>query len=404
MRKRPERTAWQVLWLAFITFWLLAIGIPLGIRSYILNARDSQDAQLLAIGGTLLVEKAEGGDPIGVMEDLVLAPGDRVLSDAASSGTIDLFDRSHVTLYSNTSLAYECGDEPRYRLGDRPNEIVLTLSGGFISVGVALPGERDTRFQVVTPHTEIVLAEGSYRIEVTNDGTQVTVIRGEALIGPGDAPIKLLQGTRSRVALDGTPSSPLPAVQNLIENGNFRRPLETTWLTSTVVLTESVAPATIKLVDDAGRRAVRLSRQQEGNGDHTEAAIQQKLDYDVRDFTRIEIVLDVKLSHQSLSGGGEQSSEFPVIVRLDYKDIWGNDKFWTHGFYYQNQQGFPIALDPWGKPFGEQIPRGVWYPFQSGNLLAILGDNKPARLTSLKVYASGWNYDSLVSEIQLLVE
>jgi hypothetical protein len=36
--------------------------------------------------------------------------------------------------------------------------------------------------------------------------------------------------------------------------------------------------------------------------------------------------------------------------------------------------------------------------------LELLGDNLPVYVTGITVYASGWNYDSLVSEIQLIVE
>ncbi len=404
MRRNPERVAWTVLSIAFTTFWLLAIGTPLGIRSFLLNSHEPQEARLQVIDGTVLVQKAKGSDPLGVTQGVVLDQGDEILTDATSSATLDLFDRSHVTLYSNTDLTLERLQSPRFGLSDRVNDIVLNLTGGLIRIGVALPAERGTRFTVVTPHTQIELAEGSYRIEVANDETQVTVVRGLALLGPGASQIELEQGTRSQVTLDGAPTAPQPAVQNLIDNGSFHDPLATSWLTSTVVLTSSVPPARIQVVEDGGRQAVQLVRQVGDVGNHTEAAIQQRLDHDVRDFSRLEILLDVKLADQSLPGGGESSSEFPIIVRLDYKDIWGNDNFWTHGFYYQNERGFPIALNPWGQPFGEQIPRGVWFPYESGNLLNLLGDSKPARITGLKVYASGWNYDSLVSEIQLLVE
>jgi hypothetical protein len=46
----------------------------------------------------------------------------------------------------------------------------------------------------------------------------------------------------------------------------------------------------------------------------------------------------------------------------------------------------------------------VWYPYESGNLMELLGDNRPARITGITVYGSGWNYDGLVSEVQLIVE
>jgi len=406
MRKSPGRIAWTVLWIAFAACWILAIGTPLGIRSYVRNSSESQEAQLQVIDGTILVQKAKGGDPIGVTEATTLAQGDQVITDATSSATLDLFEGSGLVLYSNTDLTLETMQTPRFEVSELPDEILLNLTGGLVRVGVALPppDERAIDFQVLTPHTDIALQEGSYRIGVTNEGTQVTVVRGQALVGRGSPQITLVRGTRSQVGLDGTPSTPMPAVQNLLVNGDFREPLAPAWVTDTVVLTTSVKPPIIEQVEEGGRPAVRLARRESDNGNHTEALLKQLLDYDVRDFARLEVLLDVRLDFQSLSGGGLQSSEFPIIVRLDYKDIYGNDNFWTHGFYYQNQAGYAIGPDPWGRPSGEQIPQDVWFPYESGNLLVLLGDRKPAHITGLTIYASGWNYDSLVSEVQLLVE
>jgi hypothetical protein len=248
------------------------------------------------------------------------------------------------------------------------------------------------------------MEEGSYRVEVTNETTQVTVVRGAAEIGQGSGHEVIRQGMRSRVDLTGGLEDPLPAAENLIVNGDFQQPLTTGWLSNTVVLTSAVSPPSTGVVEDGGRRAARLVQREVNDGEHTEVAIQQRLDQDVRDFDRLEVSLDVKVDFQSLSGGGLLSSEFPLIVRLDYKDLWGNDKFWTHGFYYQNNAGYPIAPDPWGRPSGEQVPREVWYPYESGNLIDLLGENRPAHITGLTIYASGWNYDSSVSEIQVVVE
>ncbi len=404
MRKNPDRVAWTVLSIAFIFFCLLAVGIPLGIRSYLLNSTEDQDTLLQVIEGTVLVDKANGADPIGVTDSAMLSPGDEVITDDTSWATLDLFDRSHVTLYREAKVKLEQAHAPQFGLSSKPNQITLNMTGGIVRVGVALPMERPTDFQVVTPHADVALEEGSYRIEVANEGTQLTVLRGQATVGQ-DAPAEVLrQGERTWVNLDGVPADPLPAAQNLIQNGSFQLPLETHWVTSTVVFSSTVKPPAIQDVEDGGRRAIRLVRREPDDGTHSEVAIQQRLDQDVRDFDRLTVSMDVLLDFQSLSGGGLLSSEFPIIVRLDYKDRWGSDKFWTHGFYYQNPQGYPIAPDPWGQPTGEKIPRGVWYPYESGNLLELLGDNRPAQITGLTVYASGWNYDSLVSEVQLILE
>jgi hypothetical protein len=404
MRRNPERIAWTVLAAAFVTFCALAAGIPLGIRSFLLNATVSQDTQMQVIEGTVLVRKSNGNVPFGVFKVQTLSPGDEVITDASSWATLDLFDRSHVTLYSNTDVELVQVRSPRFGLSDHPDRIDLSLTGGMLRVGVAMPGKRPTQFRVATPHTTVLLEEGSYRIRVNNQGTEVTVSRGQAVVERGRSRSAIPQGTRTLVDLSGVPSDPMPAVQNLIANADFQQPLGTTWVTSTEVLTSSVKPASVEIVEDGGRQAVHLKRREQDVGNHTKAIVQQKLSYDVRDFVRLEVSLDVKLDFQSLSGGGQLSSEFPVIVRLDYKDRWGNDQFWTHGFYYQNQDGYAIGLDSWGHPLGEQIPRGVWYPYESGNLLELLGESGPVHITGLTVYASGWNYDSLVTEIQLIVE
>jgi hypothetical protein len=404
MRNKPERLAWTVLWVAFLLFCVLVTGIPLAARSYVLHASEEQEAQLQVIEGTVLVQKPNGSEPIGVTSAGSVAPGDEVITDDTSQATLDLFERSHVTLYREGKVTLEQADAPRFSVSTDPNRIALKMTGGIVRVGRALPQERATEFRVVTPHTEMLLDEGSYRIEVANERTQVTVLRGRAVVGWDTSPVQILQGSRTWVDLSGEPAEPLSAAQNLVVNGNFEDPLVTSWITNTVVYTSGIQPPRVEITEDGGRRAARLVRRAPDDGIHSEVAIQQRINQDVRDFTRLAVSLDVQLDFQSLSGGGQLSSEFPIIVRLDYKDRWGSDKFWTHGFYYQNRDGYLIAPDPWGQPSGEKIPRGVWYPYESGNLLELLGDNRPAQITGLTVYASGWNYDSLVSEIQLIVE
>jgi len=404
MRKRPERVAWTVLGVAFAIACVLAVGIPLTLRSYLLDSMEDQETVMQVIEGTVLVQKADGGDPRGVTESAVLLPGDEAITDDRSWATLDLFERSHVTLYRDARVMIGKAQSPRFGVSANPNEITLDVTGGIVRVGVALPVERSTDFRVETPHGLVYLDEGSYRIEVANDGTQLTVVRGRARVSQEGSKLVIQQGQRTQIGLTGEATSPLPAAQNLVENGSFQEPLQTGWLTDTVVLDESVAAPTVSIVENGGRRAVRLARREQDDGIHTEVAIRQPLDHDVRDFVRLQISADIKLDFQSLSGGGQLSSEFPIIIRLDYKDRWGSDKFWTHGFYYQNTDGYPIAPDPWGQPSGEEIPSGVWFPYESGNLLELLGESGPAYLTGITIYASGWNYESLVSEIQLTVE
>lgn len=407
MRSNPERTAWTVLLAAFATFCLLVSGIPLGIRAYLRNARTEEGASMQVIAGTVLVQQRDAAAPIGVTSSSSgweLSQGDQVITDGTSWATIDLFDRSNIILYGDTQATLARSTAPRFRASKHPNEIVLSLTGGLMRVGVALPADRATDLLVLTPHTEIVLEEGSYRIQVTNEGTRLTVVRGEALAGRAGAQVAVPQGTRTQIGLTGIPTEPGPAELNLVENGDFQQPLSSEWTTGTVPTDPSIALGKVEIVDHGGRSTAHFVRRAPDEGNHTEVSMEQGLNLDVRDFTRLVLSFDVLLAYQSLSGGGQVSSEFPIQVLVKYKDRWGNSNFWTRGFYYQNRDNYRILPDAWGQPIGEQVPEGVWYPYESANLLELLGDSGPAYLTAIKIYASGWNYESYISEVRLIAE
>jgi hypothetical protein len=82
---------------------------------------------------------------------------------------------------------------------------------------------------------------------------------------------------------------------------------------------------------------------------------------------------------------------------LDYKDIYGGVRHYVWGFYYENPAGHPINVEAY------KIHRDRWYPFESGNLMKKL-PGEPAYIISLKIYASGHDYESMVSEVELLAE
>ena len=104
----------------------------------------------------------------------------------------------------------------------------------------------------------------------------------------------------------------------------------------------------------------------------------------------------IKVRYQQLSGGGYLASEYPLMIRLTYRDAYDSEAEWIQGFYYQNTDSNPTT-------YGLQIPQDRWYVFESENLMASL-PVKPERIMAIRVYAAGWDYDSLVSDINLIVE
>jgi len=399
LKKNPERLAWMILSIAFATFCFLLVSIPLGIRWYVINATQVHETSLSAIGGTVKVEEPEAGEPIAVTATKDDVPRESIVTtDPSSQAFLEFFEDSTLHLYNNTRVIIQKTQSPRFSLSSKPNTIVLEVTGGRVRIGVAPSMESPLNFQVQTPHATVELKEdGSYSVEVSSEEFHLTVRDGQAKVTAMGKMVELGQGERTTVPIGRDPIGPLPAERDLITNGDFKEPLTKGW----TVYHEQIDPeevsgkAEILIVGD--RQAVRFWRMGKA-ANHGETGIIQAIDKDVRDFTSLELHISVRLLDQSLPGAGTLSSEFPVMVRLDYKDLYGNDNSWTYGFYFKD------PIENWSIIDGEKIPGFVWYPYESPNLMEELGDVKPALITSIRIYASGWDYQSMVSQVQLLAK
>jgi hypothetical protein len=397
MRENPERLAWTVLLTAFAIFCTIAVSMPLGIRTYMRGATRSQLTRLTPINGTIRVLEPDTEEPIAVITTKDDVPENaKIIADATSGAFLTFFEDSTMRLYENTQVILHTCRAPRFSSGTESNTIAIDLEGGRLSVGVAPAIARPVYFKVQTPHAVIHLQEGSYSIQVSSEETQIVTRVGQATVSALGQTVTLKQRERTTVATGQAPVGPLPTVRNIIVNGDFQEALDVGWLRYDYKDVPEEAGGQWEIVTDNARQAVRFTRKG-GNIYHGETGIEQMIELDVRDFSYLELRLDVRLLEQSLSGCGWRSSECPVIVLLKYKDVHNNDRTWKHGFYYQNVDNFPV----WE---ADLIPQNVWYPYESGNLMDSLRDARPAYLTSIHIYASGWDYQSIVSNVELLAE
>jgi hypothetical protein len=405
LRSNPERLAWTVLVTAFTIFCLLAVSIPLSIRWFVLYSTKPEPARVdvLAGTGTVLVASPGGREPAAVESSRGIKEGDTIRSaQARAILTVEEPDEpesvlSTVQLYSETELTVLKARQPRFHQSPEPYRVGFDVRSGRVRVLNLQPLNRALEVRVRTPHGIIDLTDGSFSIEVNEDESQVTVRSGEATAQSGDRAIVVQAGERTVLRQAVPPSQPLPAVQNLLANGGFEEDLAPAWQAGTYQQLSNVASATVEVVNVGGRRAVYFSRSAE-EGVHTEAWIEQVLNKDVLDYEHVSVRLDVRLINQSLPGGGYLSSEFPLMVRLNYTDVYGKQLEWVHGFYYRD----PDPNSNWPIINGEKIPAYAWYPYESPNLLELLRETRPARLNVIRIYASGWNYQSMVSEVGVI--
>ncbi|MHB0859544.1 MAG: FecR family protein [Anaerolineae bacterium] len=400
MRSNPERVAWLVLLSAFAAFVLIAVGVPLGVRWRLVHAEAQHSAVIESLSGTVVVEPPVGSGPIPLSkgQSLTVSEGTTIRLDESSDAVVTFFDHGFMRIYSNSIIRLDTMRSRRYSLGEMPNHVVLNLQQGRIQIGTALDLEAPLSLTVVSPQGESLLdADGSYLIEVTEGRTEVTAHRGHARITDGQSAAELVAGQRTAAIVGGGIEPVTGLARNLVNNGDFDEPLDGTWRVYNDQGTDGgEVNGSAEVVEDEGGRAVRFWREG-GHGDHCETILEQTIDRELPDLlSSLEVRATVKVRWQSLSGGGYLSSEYPLMIRLTYRDAYDSEAEWIQGFYYQNDAGTPTT-------YGQEIPEDTWYIFESGNILDQL-TIRPYKLVRLRVYASGWDYDSMIGNVNLIVE
>ncbi len=404
MNGNRERLAWAVLWISFIVCVGLAVGTPLGVRWFLRASCVDQDALLEPQWGRPGLQRRGRGEIVALVEPTWdVPPGSVVTTDSFAQGLLTLHARrttgdpdttAVVQIYGDTEIALPSARTPRFAISPLPHQATLQVHKGRVRVVVTSVGERMTTVELRTPHLGIRLNEGSYEVRVGADASELTVRYGIATVTSQTGETIILgDGERVRLQAGQTALEALPAERNLLVNGDLRAPLETGW----VVYHEEQQPpaATAEITEWDGRQAVRFSRTGMG---HAEVGIRQEINYDVRDFASLVLHLGVQVREQSLPGCGSLGTECPILVRIDYKDIYGTDRVWFYGFYWRTHVPPDVLYG-----YEQQVPFRTWVTFDSENLVEAF-EEPPALIKTLTIYASGHSFDALVAEIELLAQ
>jgi hypothetical protein len=399
----PERRAWAVVLTGLSIFCTLLVAVPLAIRSHIVNATVVQTTILSPIDGVVNVRKPGEADFIRVTDrNHEIPEGATVATDENYRAFLRLFDDSTLTLHGSTEIVLTRVRTPRYGASPKPNDIQFKVNRGRVSIAVASPIKGTSHLGVHSSHAYVMLKEGSYSVVVDQDLTEVTI----RTIRPGEATIitesekKWFSRGRCRIVDDLAIEGPLPPEQNLIVNWDFSSPLDRGWEEQPPQRQDESDPfGEAQIVVQDGKTLLSFTRV--GAKTWGETSIVQHIDKDVRDFSSLRMSFEVQVNEQSLPGGGFKSTEFPVMVELQYRDTNGDSRFQHWGFYYLD----PGTGREWATLVnGTKVPQGEWYLFESDNLMQTLGEVRPVYIEQVRVYASGWNWDGAITNISLLVQ
>jgi hypothetical protein len=388
----------------------LIVSVPLGIRWYVRNATVAHESILEdPIDGAVYVQEPRGTALIAVTQRHEhIAEGATIATDEHLRAFLRLFDGSTLTLYNNTRIVLERTRTPRYAISPRANQIRIRVVQGRVAIGVAAPIERALDVEIVTPQADIQLQEGSFSVFVQEGETQLTIrpIRpGNATVRAGD---EIRQFTSGRCRITDNPGGssgakiegPLPPEQDLVVNGTFAAMLDRGWEEPDLQRQDASDPLGSIRIAPLGSKTV-LAFERHGAQTHGETSITQQINKDIRDFASLRLTFEVLVNDQSLPGGGYRSTEFPVMVELRYRDPMDVPRSLYWGFYYMDPGSGP---EWWPLVNGLKVVQGEWYPFETDNLMQTMDDTRPVYIESIRVYASGWDWDSAITNISLLVQ
>ena len=411
----PERLAWVVILLSFAIFLTLAITIPWAVGYTIQYLPVSQSAQLdPSLESFFSVYLPNSSDAIAVTGAVSKTITDGSVIEAgsdATQGTLNLISDEEdkttqilgsIQIYSGTRVKILQLSRPFFKSwSSEPYQADLFLERGQARIFTNSGKARPLSVKLETPHGTVIVATGSYQISVEEERTDVTVVAGSATLLHGeDQRLVVTGGLRAWMKTDALASETTASRQNLIRNGSFTPPVLDSWQ-SYQGPEGSQQPGSVSFTEREGRKVAYFIHQAGENG-HNEVGITQKIDKKVDVYDSLILQLDVNVLFQNLPGAGYANTEFPIRVEINYTDQYGKDLLWGYGFYYRN----PEPPGPSEVIGGEQVLQAQWHTYRSPNLMELLEQEgtRPSHINSIRIYASGWNYQSLVSEVYLYAE
>jgi hypothetical protein len=423
MQSNPQRLAWITMLSGLAIFCLLCVSTVLFARWLLFESPTGLNVTLHVGRGTVgLASETTSGEQ-AIRSSAQVNPSARLSTDSDSQGYLSFSDpysnREIVTvLLRNASVAHlNTASRPRFSLSDNPYEIRLTGINGRVEVRVNNDLDRDIRLSLEGAMGEVRIdTSGTYWIESTLTSFKVTVREGSATLINADHRAQHITASNIGSINAGDPIIYLSAgPTEILPNSTFIESRDGNWPVGWSCTTSADVAGKIEghwsFINDDGRPIIHISREGDPEPNHGETRCLQYLTDDdpeyghnVLQYSDLRLRATMMINYQQLSACGDQGTECAVMLRIEYLDTNGNRMAdWIHGFYaeYTPNLGRTTCDTCWGEH--ERINKNAWYTFESGNLLMDLPENiRPGWIISIQFYASGHQYDVMLSEVSLL--
>ncbi len=430
----PGRLAWLVLLLAFGMFCALSITTALAIYTYLFQSTEAIPAVLQVSQGTVGVTGSDFVETVQRDRQSLTNTQTSISTDSLSQATIQFRDApafegaapsllAAVALQSNTLITFQRASRPRFDWSLNQHRISFSNLKGELDVFVTGAVDKPFLLSVGTAGGLSVqfLDDGRYRVSSTDDEVRILNIEGKASAYFADDTSSLRTvpaGQELVVRLGNRTIETRATVRNMLPNALFsiqdmqqissqdelRSPAK--W--GCLVEQESDPIGMFSFERFDGRSGLRLRRLHNATS-HGKARCAQSFGddgIDVSDYDSIKVLVTFYVNAQSLSQCGILGSECPLMLRLRYEDPLSVGRTWIRGFYFEKEviTDYPTLCSTCIQEH-EIINKQAWYTFESENLLSMLGANdRPESLLWISLEASGHQFDTIISEILLLVD
>lgn len=428
----PERMAWGVLLVAFAMFCTVAISTILGVYFFLFESTVSVPTTLRVARGTVGITGVDLIEAVEREQEDLTNQVTSISTDSQSQATIQFWDTSTdldhdipvivaATLQRNTFVTFNRATSPRFEWSNNPYTIRLSKLTGQLDVLVVNIADEAFVMQVETEQGVVINLnrKGRYKINATDDRVSILNLEGEAVIYFDDdfTNNRLVPNGQEAVVSIGNRAIELrSSINNILKNSLFSL--------QSVMFDEENTPmmppgwgcrfnqkelprGTFTIDEVDGRKGVRLKRLDNATSNGEVGCVQPfGVDgFDVSTFDTIQVVTTFYLNYQSLSKCGIAGSECPMMILVTYDDDVGITRRWFRGFYYDEflSSEYPTRCSSCIQDH-QNVNEKVWYTYESENLLNLIDeDRRPARIRSIEFYASGHQFDTLVSDIEILV-
>ena len=235
--------------------------------------------------------------------------------------------------------------------------------------------------------------------QLSQEGSPPATIKAITIYASGHTYYSMI-GEVSLIGIDRQQS----ITRNLILDGNPAAPLAENWNSYNKDIEIEEQPLGQVQVTEVDERPVIIIKR-EGIG-HAETGVTHVLDADISDLDSLKLNLLLRIKDHNIPICGTNGSECPVMVRINYQDAHGADHEWLQGFYWRpNMRPNPLFCTTCATRNEHiRVREDTWYPYLSPNLIPQLSQDgqSPTLIKSIKVYASGHTYHSMITEVELI--